>query len=175
MDIASALIDNLYMQAIDPWVLIPALAAGTLAKSKKITLLICLAVGCVFVAQSLFMPLPPGALRLPWIAPVSFIVPLCVGAGALFCKTQLRRLAQSGQKSLLARIGLSFGSMVLGATLCGSMAFGSGLIIIDLADVNSNDNSALYTLALVVVPLAVLAGGMAGFIFGWNGRRKKVR
>lgn len=175
MDIASALIDNLYMQATDPRVLIPALAAGTLAKSKKITLLICLAIGCMFVAQNLFMPLPPGAHRLPWIAPISFIVPLCVGAAAFFCKTQLRRLVQSGQKSSLVRISLTFCSIVLGATLCGTMAFGSGLLIIERAGMNSNDNSALYTLALVVVPLAVLAGGMAGFILGWNGRRKKVR
>ena len=175
MGIFTALFSNLYSQATDPLIMIPSLAAGILGKSKKVALVLCLVIGGFFVTQSLFTPLPPHVVRLPWIAPFAFIVPVAVGWATYACKPWFRRVNGNAQRSLPARIMLSFITLWLGAAVCGGIAFGTGLLVITLADMHTNDGSAVYTVAFVLVPIAALVGAIAGVTYGWRRSRTALQ
>lgn len=171
MDIVTALLGNLFAQATDPIVIIPSLLAGVLGKSKKVVLILCLAIGGFFVTQSLLTPLPPHADRVLWAAPLGFVAPVATGLAAFFCKTGLRGANQGASRSLPLRAVMSFAAMLYGATLLGGLAFGTGLLFIELANLRNNDGSAFYTLALIIVPLAALIGAITGVTVSWKWSR----
>lgn len=173
MDIVTALSGNLLAQAADPIVIIPSLLAGVLGRSKKVVLLLCLAIGGFFVTQSLLSPSPPHADRVLWALPLGFVAPVAAGLAAFFCTTGLRYPNPSASRSLPLRVIKSFAAMLCGSILSGGLAFGAGLLFIEIADLHSNDGSAIYTLALVIVPLAALIGALAGVTVSWK-RSKPV-
>ena len=171
MDIITALSGNLLAQAADPIVIIPSLLAGVLGRSKKIVLLLCLSIGGFFVTQSLLSPLPPHADRVLWAVPLGFVAPVAAGLAAFFCTTCLLHPNPGASRSLPLRAVTSFAAMLCGSIISGGLAFGAGLLFIEIADLHSNDGSAIYTLALVIVPLAALIGAIAGITVSWKRSR----
>lgn len=170
MDMITLLPRVLIFQLTSPWLFVPAIAVGWLARTRLQLLLGVGAIGLVSIAMTLMQHRPDSGYIVYWFMPTVFVSPLVWAFATSKLKGLLRREspegAPDGKRAAMRAVIGGVGGAVIGGVLGGLLGALIGSISADLFNVSNFEGQAGYYVAILFVLPGIVIGAVAGAIAG---------
>lgn len=168
MDLIGSLLTATLWSFLNPYVFIPALALGWLARRASHVAAGAVLLAAIPLLLALMQPLPPGAEIVWWSLPVNLIAPLTIGFVTFGVRGWLRRSDSVTQQTLVPRIARTLIGIVIGGALGGVAVAVVGLLGISIAGVGGDRYYEAATMVALLVPVGLLVGATILGIPAWK-------